>query len=451
VTLPVAGTSPNGYFLDVPLQTPFVYDPSLAIDLLMEIVVLTNPSPLQGNSTECTNNVAAHLANTIRVVDATAATALTGVQSRFAPLARFTYAPVADSAYNESLGAGCYQRERSFYEHFPFLANDLAGRTVSMTPTGNGGYDVDTTVGATFTAPTTAGLGLGDDEVSTAIVLPFTFDYPGGSTDTVYADSNGCLLLGASGPSVNGGSVPELLLAETPRLAAAFCDLEPDGMTNVDNVFAEPDPGNPNSYVFTWLNLPTFQTGGAPHTGLTSTFQIVLIDNGTNDVVLYRYQSLNNDSTSDSGGCVTGFSLGNGAIDPGPSDLTAGPISTFADQLPVALTALSRPFINATWSLHVTNVPPTCPFVLTIFGFADPGIDDGGFIGLPGCGLRATPDLTGIVFPAGSIADYGLALPNDPGLNGVVFHTTVAAFTNPPQNALGALTANGIAGHLGLN
>jgi hypothetical protein len=33
----------------------------------------------------------------------------------------------------------------------------------------------------------------------------------------------------------------------------------------------------------------------------------------------------------------------------------------------------------------------------------------------------------------------------------VIFYTTVAAFTNPPQNDLGVLTSNGIAGHIGLN
>jgi hypothetical protein len=450
-TLPVAGTAPNDYFINIPLQTPFTYDPTIGQDLLMEIVILTNPAPLTGNNISSGSNVVNHKANSIRVTGTTSPTALTGSQSAFPPVARFTYLPVTDPGFNVSLGQGCYTRARSYYEVFPFLSNDVSGNTVSMTINSNGGYDVSMAPGGTVTLPTTAGLALGDDVVSSAINLPWTFEYPGGSTNTVYVDSNGCLLLGASGPSVNGGTAPELLNAVTPRLAAAFCDLLPDGATNVANVLAEVDPGNPNVYLFTWLNVATFQTGGAPPTGLTSTFQIALVNNGTNDVVQYRYQSLKNDSTSDAGACVVGFSLGGGAIDLGASDISAGPISTWADTLPVTLNGLTRPVVNLPWNLRVTNVPPTCPFVLTIFGLTDLGVDDAFFIGLPGCGLRSDLILTDVVFPAGSIANYGIVMANDPTLNGVIFYTTVAAFTNPPQNDLGVLTSNGIAGHIGLN
>lgn len=448
-TLPVAGTSPNGWFVNITLATPFVYDPSTGQDLLMELVLPSNPSPLLGNSISSGSNVPVHRANSMRFVGAGAATALTGTQSAFPPVVRFAYSPVPNAAFNVAHGQGCYQLERSFYETFAASSNDLDGKTVTMTKNANGGYDVITTVGAAVTAPVTAGLALGDDVVSPAIVLPFTFDYAGGSTNTIYVDSNGCLLLGGTGPSTTGASPASLLNAVTPRLAAAMTDLHPDGATNVANVFAGVDPGNSNVFLVTWNAVPCFNNV-AP-TGLVSTFQIALFDNATDDAVQFRYQTLVNDSTTNQGRCTTGFSLGAGAFDPGSSDLTAGPISTVADTPPVALTALSRPKTNSSWNLQVSNIPPSCWVVVSVFGLSDPGIDDAGIFGLPGCGLRSSLELLNAHLPAGPTLTYGLALPDDPTLNGVIFYTTAAAFVDPPQNPLGALTTNAIEGNLGLN
>jgi hypothetical protein len=440
-TVPVGGGAPNDYFIQIPLTTPFVYDPTNNQDLLMEIVILSDPTPLLGNSCSSGSNIGSHLCNSIRNTSST--TALTGSASAFPPLARFTYAPVPGSAFNTTLGQGCYTRARSFYEVFQASANDLTGQTVTMVRNVDGGYDVTTTAGGSVTAPILPGLALGDDEVSPAVVLPFTFDYPGGSTDTIYVDSNGSVLLGATGTSTNTATAASLLNGTVARICPAMTDLLPDGATNVANAFAEVDPSNPGVFLITWNGVPCF--GAAT----PSTFQLALIDNGTDDLVEMRYQTLVNDSTSNSGRCLTGFSLGSGALDAGPSDLTAGPLSTVPDAPALAVTALTRPVLDSAWDLRLSNIPPTGLIGVDIYGLADPGIDDLFFVGLPGCGLRSTLDIQDAWLVGGSTHDYGLALPNDPSWNGLVFYTTSAVFTVPPPNAFGAMTGNGIQGNLG--
>jgi len=441
-TVAVSGSAPNDYFIQIPLTTPFTYDPTLGTDLLMEIVILTAPTPLMSNSCSTGSNVVNHLVNSTRTVGAP--TALTGTASAFAPVARFTYSVVPGAAFNTSLGQGCYTRARSFYEVFQVSANDLSGQTVTMVQNVDGGYDVFSSPGGAITAPTLPGLALADDVVSTAITLPFTFNYPGGSTNTIYVDSNGSILLGATGPSTNVATGPTLLNAPTPRIAVAMMDLLPDGVTNIDNVFAEVDPSNPNIFLITWNGVPCF---GATN---PSTFQLALVDGGANDLVEMRYQTLINDSTSSAGRCLVGFSLGNGALDAGPTDLTAGPFSTVTDVAPLALTALSRPKIDSNWNTRLSNIPPTGVIGLDVYGLADPGVDDLFFVGMPGCGLRSTLDIQNPWLVAGSTHDYFLVLPLEPSWNGLVFYTTSAVLTVPPQNDFGAMTANGIAGTLGL-
>lgn len=117
--------------------------------------------------------------------------------------------------------------------------------------------------------------------------------------------------------------------------------------------------------LFTWLNVPCF---GAV---TPSTFQIALIDNGTNDSVEFRFVTLVNDSTSNSGIAITGFSLGGTAIDPGSSDLTAGVINTATDQPPLALACTSRPVLGTSWNMNVSATPASGVLGIEILGLAD--------------------------------------------------------------------------------
>lgn len=441
-TVAVPATTPNGYFINIPLTTPFTYDPSTGQDLLMEIVILANPAPLTGNTINAGFNNPVHLCNSIRSVGST--TALTGSASPFAPVARFTYNAFPNAAFNTYNGAGCYNRPRSFYELFAGSSNDLSNHTVTMTQNANGGYDAVTTVGATIVTPTGPGLALTDDLISAAQALPFTFNYPGGSTASIFVDSNGSINLNGAGVTQIGGAAAALLTSTVHRLSPSMQDLLPDGATNLANVYVD-TTSTPGQALITWLNVPSFNATATP----PSTFQVALIDNGTNDTVEFRYVTLVNDSSSNSGIAITGFSLGGAAIDGGSVDLTAGPVSTQVDLAALRVAATNRPVTGTTWNLQVSNLPPGSVLGIDVLGIGDPGFNDLSIIGLPGCGLRASLDSLDAYFPAGPTHAYSLAIPNDPLLLGFQVYSTSAMYVLPAPNAFGAITANGVQGTVG--
>lgn len=429
------------YAINLALTTPFQYLPEAGQDLLVEIVILTAPTPLTGSSMDCGFTAALHFCNSVRSVGST--TALTGAVSAFCPIIRTTYANAPGAALNESIGAGCYRTARSFYELFPGSANDLTNTTVTMVKNLQGGYTAITTPGATIVTPTGVGLALTDDVISPAQALPFTFDYPGGSTNSIFVDSNGSINLNGAGLSEIGGAATELLNSTVHRLSASMQDLLPDGAVNINNVYVD-TTSTPGQALITWLNVPCFG-----QTTPTSTFQVALIDNGTNDSVEYRFVTLTNNSTSLLGVAITGFSLGGGAINPGSSDLTAGPVNSSVDQPELKLTGASRPVTGTNWNLTVSNIPAGGALGLEIFGMVDPGLNDLAFLGMPGCGLRSTLDAMGVYLPAGPTHNYLLPIPAVPAFVGTNVFTTSAMFVFPAPNPFGAITANGIKGTIG--
>lgn len=372
----------------------------------------------------------------------------TGLDYAFSPpfaYSMFTFAQnnwgaSAGFASNTKLGAGCYTRARSFYELFPLASNDLSGTTVTMVPNAAGGYTVITQPGAAITPPTSVSLGLADDQVSGAIPLVFPFNYPGGSTSAIHVDSNGSILLNGTAASNLGGNASALLSSVVHRIGPAMQDILPSG--SVDNVYAEPDPFDPSSFLVTWWNCPNF--GAVPP--VPSTFQVALRASG---IVEMRYLTLANDSTTNGGGCVTGFSLGGGAVDPGSSDLTVGPITTSVDQLGLALAGLTRPVLNAVWTLQTTNIPPGGVLGIQVFGLADPGLNDLTFLGLPGCGLRSSLDVLQVFLPSGGTNTSSLAIPASVSLVGANVFSTSVMYEQPAPNPFGAITSNGVRGTIG--
>ncbi|MBK8096982.1 MAG: hypothetical protein IPK26_07740 [Planctomycetes bacterium] len=455
-TLPAAGTTPNTYIIDIALTTPFVYDPTLGLDLCVEVDA-TAPVP-NTVPTMATTNV---LAQGVRRNSAATTGATTGALSTFGSelLIDFT-GPGGYTSWGRSgntvQGVGCYTTARSFYESFPgtepVSSNDLSNKTVTMIQNGNGGYDVVTTPGATVVPPTGTGLAMLDDSESAAQLLPFTFDYPGGSTTSVVVGSNGYI-------NLNGATNGSLVLGGTPMattllngqivttlvgrhiLAASLQDLEPDGALNVDNVFANVDPNNPNIFLITWQNVNCWHATTQP-TPARSTFQIALIDGGVADTVEFRYQTLVNDSSNLSGEAATGFSLGSGSVNPGSSDLTAGVISTgVPEQAGLTMTS-TAPLIGSTLTHTVSNIPGTALISARLLGFIPvPGVDLGPLA--PGCKqwIDSTTAASELIFtnPTGTA---NLAIPYIPGLLGAVLYAQGASLV-PGVNTLGLLTTNG--------
>jgi len=442
-TTAVGGTTPNDYFISIPLSTPFTYQPEAGQDLLMEIVINAAPAPLLGNTINTGFVAATHFANSVRSVNST--TALTGSVSAFCPVARFTYTNAPGAALKSDYGVGCYDRAASIYEVFAGSSNDLSGQKVTFTQNAAGGYDAVTTAGAAIVLPPagTVGLALGDDVVSAVQTLPFTFNFPGGATTGVIVDSNGSLGIAGTVGSTIGGSAATLLGLPSVRLAASMQDLLPDGATNVANVFAHVDTRNPSILYYTWLNVPCFGSIAVPPP--TSTFQIALIDNGTNDRVEFRYQTLVNDSNSNTGIAITGFSRGSGANNPGSSDLTAGTVSSVGELKGLKLAASARPVINTSLTFTTSNIPASTAFTLYVLsvGQINPGVDLG-IIGAPGCNAYIQlPEVLSNFQIGGPTATTVVSIPNDPFFVGQSFYSQAIGL-DATANAAGITSSSAV-------
>lgn len=377
--LGASGSEPNDFVITIPLQNVFRYVPELGEDLLVEIVILAPPVPLTSNTFSSAFNVPVHECAAVRSVGST--TLATGSATAFCPVIRVGYNDAIGAARHVPYGEGCYDRAASFYEEFAFQANDLSGTTITAIPNPSGGYDVFPAPLSTFDVPVSPGLALGDDVVTAAIPLPFTFDYPGGATTSIFIDSNGRILLNASDVSQVTATPAALLATPANVLCPSWQDLHPDGATNVDNVHAEANLAGTEFYI-TWNNVSCF-----PNTqGGDNVFQVALIDQGTLDRVEFRYQTLVNDSTTNAGIMMAGWSPGGGAVDPGNTDLTAGAFSTTADVRALALSGSPRPVLgtnciytleniraNASVSLIRISFYSTAPTPLSSYGLNTPG------------------------------------------------------------------------------
>lgn len=443
-TVSVAGSTPNGYFLTIPLAIPFSYSPEAGQDLLMEIVIPSAPTPSLANTTASAFNVATDLCNSVRSVGSS--TALVGTVSPFCPLARFDYTNAAGAATKGVYGTGCYDRPVSLYEQFAGSSIDLANKTITLTRNGNGGYTATTTPGSTIVPLVGTGLALGDDVVSAVIPLPFTFQFPGGATTAIVVDSNGSIGVAGAVASSIGGSGAALLALPSTRFAPAMQDLVPDGVTNVNNVFHYADPGNPNVYLITWNAVPCF--GAQVQSG--STFQIALVDNGTNDSVEFRYGAVFNNSSSNAGTAVVGFSRGNHAVDPGSVDLTAGPVSSRTETSRVLLAANNRPVLGTNHSFTTSAIPATGVFSVFVLSAGQiPAGLDLGFVGAPGCrAYVALPEILSSFQLGAPTASSSIAIPIDPYFSGVSVYAQSVVF-DPTANPAGLLVTNGVVSKIG--
>jgi hypothetical protein len=115
----------------------------------------------------------------------------------------------------------------------------------------------------------------------------------------------------------------------------------------------------------------------------------------------------------------------------------------------LTLTASTRPILGTAWSFALGGIPANATIGVEIYGLSDPNLGNLAGIGMPGCGLRASLDFLNVFVATGPVHAYSLALPNDPLLLGFDVYATGAVFQNPPANAFGAITANGIRGRLG--
>ncbi|HEX6810639.1 MAG TPA: hypothetical protein VF384_03350 [Planctomycetota bacterium] len=442
-------TIPGANYVDIALTTPFAYDPTTGVDLLIEVEVNGAPTPALGNTQACTYSLTppANACAVIRTVGSI--TNPIGAVSAFVPIVNLVYGPVPGAASYQSLGAGCIAQYASMYELFALPANwDLNGSALTFIPASPGYVAVRTgsflPIGSVQSPPTA--LTLADDAETT---VPFTvgsFVGASGPWANLTIVSNGVISEAAAHPaSVAGGGAPNnnTYLNAAPTAFYCLADWDPSVATGGGNVWFEESAG---VTTITWENVPNWVT--TPPAPGVNTFQFQLYPSGWVTIAWTSVTSFGNN-----GGVLVGYSPGGVNLDPGSRDISAigagaVPIAS-ADVPPLTLSATNRPVMGATWNLQVSNIEASSLVGLEIFGVVDPGINDLFFLGMPGCGLRATLDVANAFLVTGPTHNFSFNVPLIPSLQGFNLYTTTATMQGVPQNAFGWMTSNGIRGTLG--
>lgn len=345
-----------------------------------------------------------------------------------------------NAALASTFGYGCYATYASFYEQFTGSC-DLAGsatvtRTLVFTPNGTTGYTVSQG-GNTWHVPASASLGVADDTVSSAITMPFQFNYPGGSTIQLRVADNGYLWLNPFSTGVDPTPTPGELCTGGARLTPLWMDLDPNagGSTHYDA-----DVLNQVVYV-TWFDVPAKGT-----TGPGNTFQIALRQNG---VFEFRYQTL----TSMGAGALVGWSRGaNVTTPPNGIDITASlPISAVQDIPGLSMVPSGRPVQGTTISLDISQVPPGTIFGGVFFGFT--GYPNGLSLapyGMPGCFQYCTQTAQLLIVATNPTYQQPYSAPLGAAFNGMHMYVQ-AATLSAGFNQLGAISSNGVDLLLGPN
>jgi hypothetical protein len=318
---------------------------------------------------------------------------------------------------NTNLGQGCYSRFNSFYELFGVGANDLSNTSWTLTQNGSGGYDV-TPGGPAFAPPS-----------GTATTVPLTDDSQAavGSLG-VTIGSNGWVATGAGNSNAFTPDVPTLL--GNPSSAVYFWhDMNPASAGSGQVFYEETGP----TAVITYNGVYDF--GGTTPSSIR--VEMIVAGPGMVPLIQVGFGSL----SAAGNGWLVGYSQGGASNDPGPVDISASTLISTSnpEAAPLALTANTRPVTGTSWDLAVSN---GALLDLIILGTTDPNIPDLFFLGLPGCGLRASLDLINV----GSTTS--VAIPNNASLVGATLYANGASLA-PGVNSFGALTSNGIEGMIG--
>lgn len=355
---------------------------------------------------------------------------------------KYTTVPDAPATVT-TLGSACGHEFRSFYEEFSVAAPhyntfDLNGLSMRWQFAGTR-YVVDNVVAA-FVPPSAAAINVAagalDGEQGFTLSAPMPTLV--GTTTSLQVCTKGYVAT-AAGNGVDFSPTGLELLAFPSDTWACWMDYDQTSVLSGKILYEQVG----NIAYATWNGVRTY-----PGNPATNTFQFQF--NVTTGDVTLVVVALNGSS---SWPCVVGFSPAGSSLNPGRTDisaeLAAGTIITDPLDRALNLVALNNPVLGTTWSVGVGGIPGTGLLGVEILGFFDPGIDDLGFLGMPLCGLRASPDLLTPWFVSSSTHYYHLPVPNNLQLMGLDLFTTTAVFQVPPINAFGAITSRGLQAHIG--
>jgi len=334
-----------------------------------------------------------------------------------------------DAAVITVIGNGCggtaVTCDEAFYETPGF---DLANSSFTLDFDGTA-YSLVAGQGS-WIPPSGGVINLSDDQEVLRSV-PFALPYPGGTTTSLYVCSNGFISTASNGNAWNP-SVSDFLQDAT-RWCPMWHDLSPNQNGSGDVHYNS----NTQRVVITWDGVEYYNSNA------TARFQIQFWANGD---VHYIYQSV----ASGGNDYLVGFSLGNGATDPGSMDISAnlnGSVSvcnSTSGTPNCTLNSTTRPILGTTVNLVTTNVPAGTVGGLSILSLnAIPGGIDLTFLGMPGC--RVYQDLTVV----DNLAVFGgtgfrlLTIPSATNLIGTqVYNQSVVFALN--INPANMVTSNGL-------
>ncbi len=161
-----------------------------------------------------------------------------------------------------------------------WAASDVQATTWAARPD-PAGYNGSTT--ATFTSTDIAGTGtllvLGDDEVSNALPIGFTFNFYGIDYTEAYISSNGFITFtpGSDSGCCEGQDIPSVF-GPNNLIAGYWTDLVPTSGGTI-HYYTTADPPGSRLFIVQFLNIPLL---GGP---TTASFQIILQE-GTNNIAI---------------------------------------------------------------------------------------------------------------------------------------------------------------------
>jgi len=400
VLLPSLGSTPNNDNLVIDMQAlgagiwldPTGPRPNLLVDVkLPTAAVVPIGSSAVMAMQDTTGGVAFVRGAGLR---ATTSTALTGALSYFPLVLGVDFAgaggaPAPTPARNEFFGAACGGSPASFYQGFangqPF---DLRG--LRMVPDDVGTptrYGVEAFAGVyepTLVNATPASIA---DDATVGHALGFTFRFPGGSTTTIRASTNGFVWLDAAGGADYAVSIESLLgvvVDAAPRVCPLWYDFDCGRNTATHpnsglHLFNTGAPGNRACWI-TWRDVGAFHAVAGSPNGVFGV-QCVLRENGT---IEFRYGATpafpaTTTANAGSHGAIVGFSRGRiGGVpsaDPRSRDLSLEvPFATTVEggvgHLAQTVTSAAaygvsyggRAIGGEALTFHAANVPPGAPF-----------------------------------------------------------------------------------------
>ena len=345
------------------------------------------------------------------------------------------YTPGAGFASNVALGESCGAGDpASFYELFDGAGNpnDLAN-TQGLTTFWTGASYVVTPGASPIVTPGAGAvnLGAGDDTI-TQVLLPWPLQTQAGTINDIFVSSNGYVSFTPTTTSDFTESVGELLGNAETRIAVYWDDLNPSSPSTLGGVFSEQDPTNPNIFHVTWDQVVEF--GGST----LNTFQLSINAGGGFELKWGDMSALDG---------LVGYSPGNGAADPGSTDLSAlaGALVLGDDRAAPKLVGVARPVLGQTMTLETRDIPNGTASGFHMIGTnAIPGGGlDLSVVGMPGCSLYVSADVTLGFAITGATAQHSLPIPNTAALAGLHLYSQ-SILVVPGVNPLGTIATNAV-------